>query len=400
MTQRPPPPSHAPLLLVGFQRGVQRALARLGRPAYALLPRGFAREVPAGLAGACEVDLQGPVADIEGAACRLLCAEPPAAVVALAERTVWIAARLRAVFGLPGNSPATALACADKVEMKRAMDRAGVPVAPWRAVTPQTRPEELADALGLPLVLKPRRDSGGRGQRRLASRDEVAAALAGLARDDAWQEGFGWLAERWQGGVEMSIESFVQDGRVLFANPTEYLVPRHANILPAELDDATWTGLQAFNARALEAAGVARGLTHLELFRTERGPVFGELASRPPGGRLMPLLKRAWGFDAWEALLRLELGETPDFPRRPRRTAGAWLLHPGAGRLVALRGVDEARALPHVRRIALKVEAGDTIAERLGAGQDVGALYAEAPDRDGVATALHAAHALVEFDLR
>jgi hypothetical protein len=52
-----------------------------------------------------------------------------------------------------------------------------------------------------------------------------------------------------------------------------------------------------------------------------------------------------------------------------------------------------------VRRIAIKVEAGDVIPERLGSGQDVGALYAEGPDRDRVANALRDAHSRIAFDL-
>ncbi len=391
--------ANAPLLLVGFHGGIRRALASLDRPACALMPRGLERRGSEILEASREVDLHGPLIAIEEAARDMLGDRRPAAVVALAERTVVDAAHLRVVFGVPGNSPATALACADKVEMKRAMDRAGVPVAPWREVGPDTRAADLVTGLGLPLVLKPRRDSGGRGQRRLEDAAGVEAALAELVRDGAFGEGYGWLAEGWIRGVEMSVESFVHAGRPLFANPTEYMVARHASILPAPIPDDEWTELRAFATGAIAAAGVERGLTHLELFRTEAGPVFGELASRPPGGRLMTLLRRAWNFDPWEALLRLELGERVAFPEQARRTAGAWLLHPGAGHVVALRGAEEARAVPHIRRVALKVEAGDTIPERLGSGQDVGALYAEGPDRDCVANALHAAHSRIDFEM-
>ena len=71
----------------------------------------------------------------------------------------------------------------------------------------------------------------------------------------------------------------------------------------------------------------------------------------------------------------------------------------GAGRVADLCGVDEARALPHVRRVALKVARGGTIPEREGSGQDVGAIYAEGPDRDRVVAALRAAHEAIEFEL-
>lgn len=386
-----------PLLFVGIHGGAVRALRSLEREAVALVAEGTRSAALEDLAASGTIDLHGAFEPILESARALLGDRPPAAVVALAERSVLVAARLRESFGLPGNDSDVALRCADKVEMKRAMERAGIAVATWREVGPRTRADELVEELGLPLVLKPRRDSGGRGQSKLTSASAVAACLAEVARADTFDTAYGWLAEGWVEGVEMSVESFVAGGVPLLENPTEYYVQRHANILPAVLEDETWREVRDLNRRALAAAGVTRGITHLEVFRTARGPVFGELAARPPGGRLMTLLRRAWGFDPWKALLRLELGEPVHLPETPKRTAGAWVLYPGAGTVTSIAGLEEARATPHVRRIALKVEPGDTIADRVASGVDVGSIQAEGPDRDTVAEALRAAHARLQF---
>jgi biotin carboxylase len=280
------------------------------------------------------------------------------------------------------------------------MEAAGVPVARWRRVDADTTAEELVTALGTPLVLKPCRDSGGRGQRRFDDRTELASALVRLRDGDAFARGFGWLAEGWVDGVEQSVEAFVAGGEVVFLNPTEYLVPRHANVVPAPLEEELSGEVRTLTERALRTAGVERGIAHLELFRTDAGLVFGELAIRPPGGRLMTLLRRAWGFDPWGALLRLELGRSTPFPAAPRRTAGVWILHPGPGEVAAIHGLEEARAVPGVRRVVLKTAVGATIEERTGSGQDVGAIYAEGASRDAVATALELAHRKLRIELR
>ncbi|QDU68157.1 ATP-grasp domain-containing protein [Engelhardtia mirabilis] len=388
-----------PLLLIGFRLGVLRALRELDRRAIVVVDRG--RQVPADerIEAVREVDLHGPIGAIESQVRAALGQREPAAVLALAERTVVVAAHLRAALGLPGNSPATALACADKVVMKRAMDAAGVPVARWCELRRDSTAAELVEHLGLPLVIKPRRDSGGRQQRKLDDLPAVELALAELARGDGYDQGYGWLAEGWIDGVEMSVESFVRGGASLFANPTEYFVRRHANILPAQLPQETWSQVREFAAAAVRAVGVERGMTHLELFQTARGLVFGELAVRPPGGRLMQLIERAWGFDPWRAMLELELGLEPRFPHAPARCAGVWLLHPGAGTVRAVQGIDQARAVPDVRRVVLKVGRGDHVTERLGSGQDVCAVYAEAEERDAVARALSAATDAIHFEL-
>lgn len=391
-----------PLLLLGWQAAVRPALRAVAeqRRVVALVPADTRPpEVPE-VDAVGTVDLHGPERAIGSAAQALLDGERPAAVVALAERTVLSAARLRADYGLPGNGPEVALRCADKLVMKRAMDAAGVPVAPWREAHAGSDAAQLVAALGLPIVLKPRRDSGGRGQVRVEDAGALAAALADLG--PSAEVGTSWLAEGWVEGLEMSVETFVHAGVPCFANPTAYHVPRHASVLPAALEPDAWQSVRDFAARALRAAGVERGITHLELFQKGSALVFGELAIRPPGGRLMKLLERAWGFDPWEAVLRLELGEPVTFPHRPRRAAGAWVLHPGTCTLRAVRGLEAAQAVPGVRRVSLKL--GDEgppwhIPERLGSGQDLGAIYAEGPDATAVANALTAAHERLIFDL-
>ncbi len=393
------PSSPEPLLLVGSQRGALRALDALGRSAIVVLRRGRRCPSHPAVESVCEVDLHGPVAAIEETVRARLGDRRPVAVVALAERTVVVAAHLRAALGVSGNSPATALACADKVVMKLTMESAGIATAPWCEIGRGTTSGELVEALGLPLVIKPRRDSGGRQQQRFDDLETLDAALARIAAEPPGDGGYGWLAEGWIEGTEMSVESFVHLGRPVFANPTEYFVRRHANILPAALDEGTWREVREFAERANLTLGIRRGITHLEVFRTSRGLVFGELASRPPGGRLMQLLARAWNFDPWTALLRLELGDPVTFPDTATRTAGVWILHPGAGTLTALHGIDDARNVPGIRRIALKVEVGDRIGERLGAGADVCAVYAEGESRDAVATSLSSAVERIRFEL-
>lgn len=383
-----------PILLVGFQRGVLPALRRIDRPAYILAQYGLPLDLSSEIEGIAYVDLQGAVDDIAEAAASLLDGLVPAAIVALAERTVVVAAALREAYALGGNLHAVALACADKREMKATARAAHVPTAPWCDVDTASDPDALLERLGLPMVLKPRRDSGGRGQCVVRRAKELPRALAGLGSTT-----HGWIAESWIDGTEMSIECFVEDGEVVWLSTTEYFVPRHANIVPAEIDGATLGAIDAFVRQTLKGLGVRRGITHMEIFRTASGLVFGELAIRPPGGRLMTLIQRAFGFSPWEALVRLELGEHLELRSTPRCCSGVWILHPGVGRVRSIEGIEAARSLPGIRRIALKIDVGDVVSERIGSGQDVGAIYAEAESRGAVADALRLAHEVLRIEL-
>ncbi len=332
-------------------------------------------------------DLDDPGADLAAVAARAAADRRIAAVFALTEGAVLPAARIRRRLGLAGDPPEVATRATDKLEMKRAVSRAGIPCARFVGAE-GTGPGELVERLGLPLVVKDRVGSGGRGARLVVRRDELTEPLAP-----------GRLAESFVDGVEMSVESLVAQGRVAFSNPTEYLRVRWANVVPAALEPATLAAVLDLNARAVAAIGVRDAFTHMELFLTPDGPVFGELAARPPGGYITDLIELAYGFDPWRAWLRLGLGEKPAAFPPPARSAGALLLHPGAGVVRRVAGVERARGAPGVERLKLRVEPGAAVAERLGVSQEVGHVLVTGRDRDQVAARLERAGRSLEFEM-
>lgn len=310
------------------------------------------------------------------------------AVFALTERAVVPAAELRLRLGLGGDSPEAARRSTDKIEMKRTIAGAGIPCARFVDGGQNLRVDELVAELGLPLVFKGRVSSGGRQNRIFRQRDEIRRKPRS-----------GWMAEGFVDGVEMSVESLVAGGRTVFVNATEYFRVRWANILPAVLPQDVLAAVTALNERVVEAIGIDTAFTHLELFLTPAGPVFGEIATRPPGGHITELIELAYGFDPWQAWLRLGLGEDVPLPERAERTAGVWVLHPGKGVVRAVSGLAEARALPGVEEIRLRVKPGSTVAERVGAGQEVGAVVVTGRDRDEVAERLLAAHGRLRIEV-
>ncbi|MCZ7679234.1 MAG: ATP-grasp domain-containing protein [Sandaracinaceae bacterium] len=259
-----------------------------------------------------------------------------------------------------------------------------------RAIDATTAAPALVGALGVPVVLKPRDASGGRGMVVARDAGEVRAAL----KD-------GWIAERYVRGVELSVESLVQRGAVVFENVTEYLRPGWANVVPAALPERVDAAVRRLNRAAVEALEVEDGLTHLEAFVVDDDPdeepsiVFGELACRPPGGSIMELLERAYGFDPWQTHIELELGRAITPPQAPRATAGVWFLHPGEGRVVAVDGLDRARQVEGIARVECSLVVGQLVARREGTGQHTGRIVADTGTRDEAACALETARSLI-----
>lgn len=379
------------LLFVGRRQGALAAAARLGADVYVL--DDTEARAGRGVVRSARVGLTDPAAYV-AAARELLGGVVPDAVIALVERAVIPAAVLRRALGVRGAPPDRAQLWRDKLVMKARAREAGIACAELRTIGRDADARELVRALDLPIVLKPRSASGGRGTVIATNEREVREAL----RE-------GWLAERFVHGVELSVESFVQSGVVVFENVTEYLRPGWANIVPATLPAHIERAVRHLSRRAIEALEVTDGLSHVEAFVMADDPnaeptiVFGELACRPPGGSLMELMQRAYGFDPWAAHLSVELGHPLELPTVAARTAGVWFLHPGAGRVTSVEGIDAARAVPGIARVECTVRPGDIVARREGVGQHTGRIVAETSSRDAAKTALETAHALVRIDV-
>lgn len=314
--------------------------------------------------------------------------ETPVAVVAATERAVLPAALLRSALELPGNDPDCAYLCRNKLAMKERVRAAGLPCADFASITKRTTAIALVQRLGLPMVIKPADSSGSRGAVVVRHQRDVESHLTP-----------GHVAESFVHGLEMSVESFVGEGEVLFTNITEYLMPLWANIVPASLPAATHKAVLALNQAVIAALGIRRGMTHLELFLTPAGPIFSEIAVRPPGGYLMELLQMAYGFDPWQAVLELEQGNPVRLPHRAERFAGMWLLHPGPGVVKRVSGIRTTQALDGVKEVNCRVAPGDRLKRREGSGESAAHILAEAATRAEVVSTLEKARRTLLIEL-
>jgi biotin carboxylase len=303
----------------------------------------------------------------------------PRAVAATTERAVVPAAHLRQAAGLPGTDVSIALRCTDKVAMKRAVGAAGLRHAAFVSAEDALDAAGLRARLGLPMVLKDRVSSGSRGTRTARSAEDVPDRLDGSR-----------MAESLVRGREMSCEALIVERATVFLNFTEYYEPCWSNIVPLRLDGAWRERVEAVLRGALAALGVERGLAHLEVFLADQGVVFGEMALRPPGGFLMTLIERVYEFDVWTAWLRVEMGDLPVCPRTACGFAGVRLLHPGAGRVRSVDGLEAMRAHAGVVEVECRLHPGDVVPPRLGTGQSRGHVLVAAPTRDEVARTLDA----------
>lgn len=284
-------------------------------------------------------------------------------VIAGGETAVYPAAVARRMVGARLSPITTALRCRDKLAMKQYLSEYDIPMTRFMAESAVSSPAEAFAYLGTPLVRKQRKAYGGRTFELFKSEQDLL--LQNNGRN---------ILEKFVAAPEASIESFVNNGEIKFVNTTSYLEKGHVNLVPSALDDRLQANMQALNRKVIEALNITWGITHLEVYLTDNGLLFGEIALRPPGGYIMNAMTHAYGFDCWQAFIAMELGEHFDFPPSATAYSCVEILHPGVGQISGIRGEQLVKNHADIREFRLKVKAGDIISKREGVGQDIGYL--------------------------
>jgi biotin carboxylase len=315
----------------------------------------------------------------------------------------------------PGTSSASG-SCRFSAQSGRRTESAeepspGVLLQPaFRIVGPGEDVVAAAEAVGWPVVVKPVSLSASRGVIRA---DDPAAALAAAERVRAILDGDGHPAdepivvEQYVPGEEVAVEGLLRAGELevlaVFDKPDPLTGPYFEETLyvtPSRLSEA----VQADIARAVSAAAAAIGLregpVHAELRIDPEGrPRILELAARTIGGLCARTLRFAAGVTLEELVLRHAL-DLPIDPRRERLAAGVMMLPiPGAGRLAAVRGQEEARAVPHITALEISIPIGGRVEPLPEGARYLGFLFARARSPAEVESALRDAHALLEVEI-
>ncbi|HEY7100708.1 MAG TPA: ATP-grasp domain-containing protein [Mycobacteriales bacterium] len=378
------PSQTGPVLVVGYTMAMQKALdkfmpddscAFVDEPTVARKRDAAQHLIEArATTGVLEWEYQLP-----GAADRFANAHPdlaPAAVLPGVEYAVPFAARLAERYGVPGATYGGAAVLRDKHLLRLVSAEAGIRNP--RSV-PVEGPDEVRAALADwgTVVLKPANRQAAVGTRVLSDPAEVEAAWADCTDQDEgiYQPDRGievrMLVEEYVRGREFSVELMSTGGRRVFGNVTaKELYPGDRPIeightVPADVSAELTERLLAATDRALASVGFGTGFVHCEWIVDGSGePCLVECAGRMPGDGIIDLIEYAWDVKIVEAYLDLMRGRPVEgLPASAPRAGAVWFLHPGAGEVVDVTGVEEAEASENVLGVSVVVHKGDTVGD-------------------------------------
>ena len=348
---------------------------------------------------------------------RTLAPHPPAAVLAVGDQPVVVAARVALAFGLPGNPPHAAAVSRDKLASRRAFSAAGLPSPSFRAVPLDEDAERLAGEVQYPSVLKPLRLSGSRGVMRIDSPAAFVTAFERLRRllqsselreetEDAHRQA---MIESFIPGTEFALEGALTGGRLsvfaIFDKPdpldgpffeeTIYVTPSRAG---GPVEQAMAVHVEA----AARAIGLQHGPVHAECRVNANGVFVLEVAARPIGGLCAAAVRlednRGTPASLEEVLLRHALGQDVTTFRRSPAASGVMMIPiPRRGVYKDVTGVEEALTVGGVEGICMTAKP-DTVLVPLPEGRSyLGFIFAGGDTPDAVERSLREAHRRLQF---
>ncbi|MFM1872411.1 MAG: hypothetical protein RL398_1833 [Planctomycetota bacterium] len=293
-------PAEMPLFVRGLAQVGAKVFGVGDQPAQALDP--VAREHLADYLQVRSFDDEGAIADEVR---RWLRGRTVDRVECSWERLMYLAARLRAEFGVPGMTPEQTAVVRDKERMKQAVEAAGLRVPRHGRARTTQEAWAVVERVGYPAIVKPIDGAGSQNTFRCNDAQEFAAALE---KTRAVAE---LSVEEFIEGEELTYDTVCSGGRVLFEDiswykPKPMILAQNAwismqNIVLKDiLADFPRPGVE-LGRKVLQALGFESGFTHMEWFRMASGEaVFGEIGGRPPGARLVHAMNYAYDLDLFK----------------------------------------------------------------------------------------------------
>jgi biotin carboxylase len=204
---------------------------------------------------------------------------------------------------------------------------------------------------------------------------------------------------------EHSVEVIFHDGKASVIaigdkvkSPAPYRVDLEVRY-PTSLapDDAVEVRKTAI--RAAEALGIAHGMAHVELARTQHGPMLFELGARCGGGATAePLVHFVTGVDEFADACRVACGMRPQLSFSGEQRGGCYrFLTPKAGSIVSHEMLEDVRTMPGVLLADIWAVEG-SIATTVRTGRDrAGAVVTGAESRAAAIQIADEAAAMLEL---
>jgi hypothetical protein len=257
-------------------------------------------------------------------------------------------ARANEAIGLRGMRVAAVRRALDKSSLKRILGQAGIDAARSQLITSNAVASRFVDEVGLPIVLKPLRGSGGLATWCIRRVEDLELALELM--QPSLENAF--LAESHLSGQELCLDTITIANEPRFSSiccyrpsileALENAQVQWSCVMPREINDDRLRQFTEQGLRAVRALSVGSAVTHMEGFLLEEGGLaFTDVTLRPAGARIGPMMGFAYDMDCHFAWARVAVDDCFDGPWERRYAVGTCFLRgTGSGRVEYVSGIE------------------------------------------------------------
>ncbi|MGH3942278.1 MAG: ATP-grasp domain-containing protein [Pseudonocardiaceae bacterium] len=250
-------------------------------------------------------------------------------VLTFSESGVMTVAAVADALGLPGVGLDAARMSRNKLLMRQAHERGGVPHPNFRFVTSIDEAMAAAGEFGYPIILKPTLGAASNFVFRVDSPEELQAryrdAVEGIERmpwflmeANGMELGpHGLLIESFLDGREFLIEALAWDDEVYLGSVVDRVTVEGGTFdddvhhAPTSLSEQQLAAMHRVVTAAAHAQGLRRSAMHAEIRFHNGEPHILEIAIRPGGGGLDLVARVSAGFCPIRAVMDVALGVKP-----------------------------------------------------------------------------------------
>jgi len=302
-------------------------------------------------------------------------------------------ARVAEALGLPGLSPKVAYRASNKAEMRTVLRSHGVSSPNFVILKNGEAEKQALERLNFPLVVKPVDNMGSRGIRRVDTPEEYRRAF-----EDAGKHSRSGtvIVEEYVPGMEFSIDALVVNGEVTYTGiadrhiffPPYFVEMGHT--IPTSADNTVLEEVRKVFEAAVRALGIDNGAAKGDVKWDGEKAFIGEVAARLSGGYMS-----GWtypycsGVELTGAALQQAVGRRPEGLTPIRHWVSAeraFISIPGI--VEAVEGIEEAKAVPGIRDVFIRIGPGDGVDFPTNNVEKCGNCISAAPGRE---RAVHAA---------
>lgn len=311
--------------------------------------------------------------------------------------------------GLRANPADAASATRNKHLMRDRLAAAEVPQPDYGVATTAADIAETASRVGFPLVLKPLDRSASQGVIRV---DTLKTLLTSVERvreiikDDS--DTVPLMFESYVAGEEVAVEGLVSEGELIVLaildkpdTGTGPFFPETIMITPSRMADRYRDECVRVAQAAVTGLGLTHGPVHVEIRINDGRASIIEVAARSIGGLCSRSLNFGLMGTTLETLiLRNAIGMDKPELRRETEASGVLMIPiPRSGRLKAVEGLDQCRAIPGVTGIEMTLKPGTELLAPPEGDRYLGFVFARGTTPEVVEEALQKAQSTITVEV-